>query len=101
MMPTIIDGKVWVPIIPTPETDGTIWHAMSELSLEGPDYGAILWWRLFGRGRYYVCVQVPLALAVLEHDFRDWRLFFYFSRPQSFHKESRPILFRGGFIKLI
>ena len=50
--PTIIDGKVWVPMIPTPETDGTIGDAMRELSPDDPDYDAILWWCLFGRGRY-------------------------------------------------
>jgi hypothetical protein len=45
--PTIIDGKVWVPMIPTPETDGTIGDAMRELSPDDPDYDAILWWCLF------------------------------------------------------
>jgi hypothetical protein len=68
-MPTIIDGKVWVPIIPTPETDGTIGDVMRKLSPDDPDCGAILWWCLFGRGRYQVCVPVPRALAVLEHAF--------------------------------
>jgi hypothetical protein len=43
-MPKLIDGKVWVPIIPTPETDGAVGDAMVELSPGDPDYEAIKAW---------------------------------------------------------